>query len=245
MTDANVRLSKLENALEEIAAAGDAARLQLHLLSMQARERTGEFGTSIESLEQKIDRGIEQAMHTAASKTRELTSTVREFLGKSPAQTRLQVKTVMTDVVRSCAPSDPLSVAAKIMWDHDCGAVPVVQADGRLCGIITDRDLCMASYTQGRPLEALRVVDIMSRPVHTCGPEDTLDRAAAIMAEGQIRRLPVVDGEGRPLGIVSISDIALGAAALGQREGQAMVFQLLRAISKPRRSDRGIATAAQ
>lgn len=237
MAEMQFRLNKLENALEEIVAAGDAARLQLHLLSMQARDKTEDLSASIETLEQRLDRGIEQAMQSATSKTRELTSTVREFLGRAPAELtgQLRVRTIMTESVRTCTPSDTLNTAAQIMWDQDCGAVPVVSADGRLCGIITDRDICMAAYTKGTPLAAVPISEIMARPVHTCRPEDTLDRAASIMADAQIRRLPVVDEERRPLGIISVADLAFGAAALGQREGQAMVFRLLQAVSKPRR----------
>ncbi len=62
MADLGARLATLHNALEEVEGAGDGARLQLHLLSMHARERTKEFGANIQSLEQKLDRGIEQAM---------------------------------------------------------------------------------------------------------------------------------------------------------------------------------------
>lgn len=247
MTEIKARLSKLQNALEDIEAAGDAARLQLHLLSMQARERAEEFGANVESLEARLDRGIEHAMQTAAAKTRELTSTVREFLDKNEWNPSfgLQARALMSQTLYSCSPSDSLNVAAQLMWDHDSGVVPVVEANGKLCGIITDRDICMAAYTQGKLLTSARVGDVMSRPVQTCQPQDSLDRVATIMAGAQVRRLPVVDTDGCPVGIISLSDIALAAGAAGKREGQAIVFRLLQAISKPRRELASVPRAAE
>ena len=247
MAEIKVRLSKLQNALEDIEAAGDAARLQLHLLSMQARERADEFGANFGSLEARLDRGIEHAMQTAAAKTRELTSTVREFMSKSEwnPSLGLQARALMSRTVYSCNANDSLNVAAQFMWDHDCGVLPVVEANGKLCGIITDRDICMAVYTQGKVLADVRVGDVMSRPVQTCQPQDSLDRVATIMADAQVRRLPVVDVNGCPLGVISLSDVALAAGAAGKHEGQAIVFRLLQALSKPRREPLSVANAAE
>lgn len=232
MTDSNPTLQTIKNALDDIGAAGDAARLQIHLLSLRARERTGDFAANIEALEHRIDQGLEQAVGRAASKTRQLSSVVRDLLGQSPtSEGELSVQSFMTDAVATCSPDEPLNAAARVMWEHDCGAVPVL-ADGKLVGIITDRDICMAAYTQGRPLGAIAVKDVMARHVHACSPGDTLERAATLMADARVRRLPVVDTEQRLVGIVSLADIARGAAVLGQREAADLVFQLTRAISQ-------------
>jgi predicted transcriptional regulator len=91
----------------------------------------------------------------------------------------------------------------------------------------------------------LNVGEVMSRPVHTCQPQDPLDRVAAAMAGAQIRRLAVVDVYGKPVGVISLSDIALGAAAISQREGQALAFRLLQAISRPRKEASVVANAAE
>jgi CBS domain-containing protein len=168
----------------------------------------------------------------AASKTRQLSGVVREFLGQPAPETNPGVKAIMTDAVSSCSPDDTLNAAAQRMWDEDCGAVPVVASDGKLAGIVTDRDICMAAYTKGLPLSAIRVKDAMARHVHTCNPDDTLARAATLMAEAQVRRLPVIDAERRLIGIVSLADIARGASVLGQREAAELIFQLLRSISQ-------------
>jgi CBS-domain-containing membrane protein len=108
----------------------------------------------------------------------------------------------------------------------------VVAGDGELVGIITDRDACMAAYTKGLPLSAIAVRDVMTRHVHTCGPDDLLMRAATSMADAQVRRLPVADADHRLVGIVSLADIARTAQVLGQREAAELVLQLLRAVSQ-------------
>jgi len=110
----------------------------------------------------------------------------------------------------------------------------VVDAADHLIGIVTDRDLCMAAYTTGAHLKDIRVGDIMVRCVHTCHAGDSIARLMTLMAEGQVRRLPVLDLEGRPLGIVSLADVARNSGILGEQEAEPLVRELLRAISKPR-----------
>jgi CBS-domain-containing membrane protein len=94
------------------------------------------------------------------------------------------------------------------MWENDCGCVPVVDAAGRVVGMLTDRDVCMAAYTQGRPLAEIPVSSAMSRSVVACGPDDTIATAEQRMRQHRVRRLAVVDDEGRIAGILSLSDIA-------------------------------------
>lgn len=240
MTHVSPRLQTIKAALEDIGAAGDAARLQLHLLSLRARERTDELTTNIEALEQRLDRGIEQAVQLAATKTRQFSSAIRESLGQAPHEpaARADVRAFMSDVVYSCSPEQALNVAAQLMWEHDCGAVPVVAEQGKLVGIITDRDICMAAYTKGIPLSAIPIRDVMARHVHGCNPDDSLERAAALMADAQVRRLPVIDATRRLIGIISLADIARSAPVLGQREAAELALQLLRAVSQRQHSDK-------
>jgi len=125
----------------------------------------------------------------------------------------MRIEQIMTKDVSFCAPEDDLNRAAQIMWERDCGVVPVV-AEGpqhRVVGIVTDRDLCMASYTRGQRLDEIRIDDVMSKPVHCCRPEDETDRAEELMKQSQVHRLPVVDGAGQLLGIVSLADLARSA----------------------------------
>ncbi len=126
----------------------------------------------------------------------------------------MNVENLMTKSVRTCRPEDSLSHAAQIMWEADCGAVPVVSNDeeGRLVGMITDRDVCMAAYTQGRTLGQIQVRDVMAKDLHCCRPSDTVAEAETVMSSAQVRRLPVVDESGHVVGFLSLADLAREAA---------------------------------
>lgn len=121
----------------------------------------------------------------------------------------MKVEQIMNKKIGTCMMEDSLNEAARIMWERDCGVVPVTASDrsGRLVGILTDRDICMASYTQGRNLKEMKVADAMSTGVSCCKPDDTLQDAARIMQEVKVRRLPVIDDAGHLLGIVSLADL--------------------------------------
>lgn len=159
----------------------------------------------------------------------------------------MNVGQVMRRPVWSCHPDDSLNAAAEIMWDNDCGCVPVTDGEGRLAGMITDRDVCMAAYLQGGPLRALRVYTAMAKEVFSCRPEDTTVQAEVIMREHRIRRLPAVDGDGRLVGLLSLSDIANEAGHAAGRKRKDVSFAevgaTLGAVCKPRR-ERALATAA-
>lgn len=120
----------------------------------------------------------------------------------------MNVGQLMTHNVRACRPEDTLDTAAQIMWDNDCGCVPVVDAHRQVVGMLTDRDICMAAYTQGGALRALLVSSAMSKKVHSCKPEDPLAAAEELMRTRRIRRLPVTDAEGHLVGVISLNDIA-------------------------------------
>lgn len=104
---------------------------------------------------------------------------------------------VMTKTVRCCSANDSLQRAAQIMWERDCGAVPVVDAEDRVVGMITDRDICMATYIQGRPLWQIPVGSTMAKRVHGVQEGDPLEAVEALMRQAQVRRVPVLDGGGK------------------------------------------------
>lgn len=152
----------------------------------------------------------------------------------------MTIAELMTRNVRACAPTDPLQTAARIMWEQDCGAVPVVGDDGRVVGMVTDRDVCMAAMFRGQPLHQCAVHDVMSHPVVACRAEDPVKQAEESMRAHRIRRLPIVDAEGRLSGILSVNDLVLAApGAAGQRRGLRPegVATTLSAISRHRRPD--------
>jgi CBS domain-containing protein len=125
----------------------------------------------------------------------------------------VKAKTLMQAGVASCRPEDSMAAAAQIMWEHDCGVVPVIDADRRVVGIVTDRDLCMAAYTKALALGQLRVRDAMQAPVFCCHENDTRAAIHAAMRSHQVRRIPVIDDDGRLVGIVSLNDLVLDADA--------------------------------
>lgn len=119
----------------------------------------------------------------------------------------MKVSDLMTREVRACYRNDSLNRAAQLMWENDCGAIPVIDADARVVGMLTDRDICMAAYTQGIPLVDASVASAMSPNVCVCNPSDNIASAAQLMRERQIRRLPVVDEAQQLVGILSMSEI--------------------------------------
>jgi CBS-domain-containing membrane protein len=158
----------------------------------------------------------------------------------------MKVAQVMKQQVKTCHAQETLNTAAQIMWDHDCGSVPVVDSDGRVIGMITDRDICMAAYTHGGPLRALQVKDAMSKNVCACQPQDGLADAERIMRANQVHRLPVIDAGNRLVGILSLNDLAEEAGhEVGAKKREitfAEIGETLEAVCKPRGS-RAIAVA--
>ena len=120
-----------------------------------------------------------------------------------------RVGDLMRKDVSACREDQAMNEAARIMWERDCGFVPVVASDdsGKLVGVVTDRDLCMAAYTRGKSLAELCVADAMSRDVRTCTPEDPLSRAETEMRVSRVRRLPVVDEQQHIYGVVTLDDL--------------------------------------
>ncbi|MGC8522595.1 MAG: CBS domain-containing protein [Steroidobacteraceae bacterium] len=120
------------------------------------------------------------------------------------------VENLMTRQVQSCQVGDSLAHAAQLMWQHDCGAIPVCAGNGaqRVVGVITDRDICMSALFEGKPLKDLRVNEAMSKSVTSVRPSDSLAQAERVMRDSHIRRLPVIDHDGALIGMISLADLA-------------------------------------
>lgn len=103
---------------------------------------------------------------------------------------------------------DTLERATQLMWENDLGFLPIVDQEGRLAGVITDRDALMAVYTRGTSLARLHVETAMARQVVTCTIHDEVTAVEHRMAAHKIRRIPIVDEAHRPIGVVTLSDIA-------------------------------------
>ena len=157
----------------------------------------------------------------------------------------MKVQDVMTRTVRPCAPDANLATAAMILWDYDCGVVPVVADAGKVVGVITDRDICMAVATKLRSPVDITVGEVVSGELFTCAPEDDLKAALQTMRAERVRRLPVVDQSGALRGILSINDLVLRAEEGGKASGLSYgeVLGTLKAISAHRTEYLGAAQA--
>jgi CBS domain-containing protein len=198
---------EINEVLRDLVGAREEARLRAHLLSMDARRRLADIEQEIEIFERKLaSRGDWVAEHVIGT-ARGLTRAIGELIARREPEP-LRVREVMSREPLSCRPADSLSRAAQLMWDGDCGVLPVVDEAGKPIGIVTDRDICMAAYTRGLPLAELAVSGAMSTAVYTCKPTDSLRTLMEEMATRQVRRVPVVAEDGSLIGIVSLADIA-------------------------------------
>jgi CBS domain-containing protein len=146
----------------------------------------------------------------------------------------MHVKELMTHPVVTCQIGDHLDVPARLMWEYDCGIIPVVGPDGRLEGVITDRDITMAALTKGQRLDQLLVAGAMAKHLLVVHPDESVETAERLMRDGQVRRLPVVDNAGRPAGIVSINDLARLTARAKRSAVDHELVETLAAICQPR-----------
>ncbi|MEX2473077.1 MAG: CBS domain-containing protein [Gemmatimonadota bacterium] len=156
----------------------------------------------------------------------------------SKAASKTGPKALVADVMSSPAhrvnASASLNDAAQLMWEHDIGVVPVVDSNDRVQGIVTDRDIAMAAYIQGRALQSIPVREVMSTRIQWTRTDEPIVQAGNRMAQHQMRRLPVLDDNETLVGMLSLNDLA-GASAnprLGVTEGD--VADTLRAVCAPR-----------
>lgn len=157
----------------------------------------------------------------------------------------MNVQEIMTRPVVTCRPTDSLHFAAKLMWEHDCGAIPVIDDTGKLVGIVTDRDICMATYTQGKAPQAIAVTEAMAKQVFSGRFNDSLESLERLMSDKQIRRIPIVDGNQRPIGIVSMNDIARYTASASKKGNLEHMFaRTLAAICRPHTAIQAISMRA-
>ena len=132
---------------------------------------------------------------------------------------------VMTSNPACCTPETPLEQVAKLMIQHDCGEIPVIDSAEQVVGVVTDRDIVCRTVAQGKNPLAYTAEICMSDPVITVFEDTALAEVLATMEKHQIRRLPVVDNEGRCAGMISQSDVAW----IG---GEHQVAELVREISR-------------
>jgi CBS domain-containing protein len=149
----------------------------------------------------------------------------------------MKVQDIMNRDVHTCRPETNLAMAAMQMWDGDFGVLPVLADGGKVVGMITDRDICMAAATKHCDPATIRVEEVTTGEVYGCSPDTDIHEALKIMQQRQVRRLPVINAyDGKLAGILSLNDIALKAQADGKAELSAQdVENTLKAICGHRR----------
>jgi CBS domain-containing protein len=136
----------------------------------------------------------------------------------------------MTEEPACCTPEQTVREAAELMRDNDCGCVPVVEDSetNRIVGLVTDRDITCRCTAEGKGPDT-SVREVMSKDPKCCGPDDNVEMVEKIMAEAQVRRVPVVDDRGCCVGIIAQADLALDERAASDRD----VGQVVEHISAP------------
>jgi CBS domain-containing protein len=124
----------------------------------------------------------------------------------------MKVDEVMTRDPAYCRRDDTLARASQLMWERDCGCIPVVDDEARVVGIVTDRDVTMAAFHGGGRLDDLPVSRAMAKAPVTIGPKERISEALHVMGRGRVRRLPVIDASGRLVGVLSLHDLARSAS---------------------------------
>jgi CBS domain-containing protein len=144
--------------------------------------------------------------------------------------TMMKARELMTSNPACCTPETTAQQVAQLMEENDCGCIPVVEdAESRfLVGVVTDRDLALRGVARGRSPET-PIRDLMSTDVSAVKAEDELEIVEKLMADLQVRRVPVVDANGCCVGIIAQADLALD-----ESESDADVGQVVEAISEPR-----------
>jgi len=126
----------------------------------------------------------------------------------------MQIKDVMTPNPLSCRPDANLAAVTKLLWNGDCGIVPVTDSSGKVLGMLTDRDVCVALGTRNVRAADVPALEAMSLNVFSCQATDDVRHVLNVMKTRRVRRLPVVDAGGHLIGLVSMNDIIL---AVGKR----------------------------
>lgn len=223
--------NSIRDLLVTLSRIRGTTRVRLHLLNLEAQSRVRQLEARVEAIYSHLELGAE---HAALKLIAEVTEGLRQLLRDHPAPS-LQTKAgELMRPVQTCAPSDNLSHASHLMWELDCGFLPVCDRGGNLVGVITDRDVCMAAYTRGQVLGDIQVWSTMSTQVVTIEPKTPLEEILALMRRNQVRRVPVVENE-RLLGAVTLADIALYLDAPDAPANvSAILSATLAAISAPR-----------
>jgi CBS domain-containing protein len=137
-------------------------------------------------------------------------------------ESAMQVKDIMTPEPKAIWLTQSLTDAARLMWENDCGVLPIIKDGRTVVGVITDRDVCMAATMNARNPSAVSVEEVMTGEVFSVTPDDDVDQALQLMRDHQVHRLPVISEEGELQGILSLNDVILNAKT--KPEGDSIAY---------------------
>jgi CBS domain-containing protein len=138
----------------------------------------------------------------------------------------MKVRDVMVKDVKICGPEANLAAVAEILWKQGCGTLPVVE-NGRVLGMVTDRDICIALGTRNAKAAEAFVKDVALPKLFYCSPEDDIHTALNTMAAQKVRRLPVINSKGILEGILCLDDIVLFA---DEKAGELTYFDVVETL---------------
>ena len=123
----------------------------------------------------------------------------------------MKVRDLMTTSAVSCRSETNLAAVGALMWEHDCGFIPVVDDKETVTGVITDRDMCIALSTRDRQPSQITAGEVTNAPAFVCSLDDDVQSALQTMSKGRFHRLPVTNTDGCLVGVLSIDDLFLRA----------------------------------
>lgn len=188
----------------------------------RVRRETGAFGRSPAERRGPLARGETGGPHAPAAQGRpprgeeamsgSAETVIAGQVGCSTLVSRggapMQVKDIMSTDAACCARDASLIDVSRLMVEHDCGEIPVCDADGRPVGVVTDRDIVCRAIAKQKDARSLTAADVMSTPVVTVKPDLSIEDCARLMEQYQVRRVPVVDAQGICCGILAQADLA-------------------------------------
>jgi CBS domain-containing protein len=228
-------MTRKKAILTEVTAVRDEARVRMHLLSMEARERWYELEAQLDNIEHRLHASSDKVSDALLQSARDLTRSVLRLLEGQAQRAGLSAsaRTLMSGRFGSCSPEQSLEQAFEVLRASGSGSALVTDAEGKLLGMLGERDLCEAVCSRNKRPSEVTVASAMSTRVYTCSPQDTVARVLELMCEAQVHQLPVVDAEQHALGVVTLSAITHHVSASPPSAARSALLDALLDISAP------------
>lgn len=228
-------MTRKKTVLTEVTAVRDEARVRMHLLSMEARERWYELEAQLDNVEHRLHASNDKVSDAVLQSARDLTRSVLRLLEGQPERSDLaaSARSLMTGQVPSCSPEQRLDSAFDVLRASGSSVALVTDRAGKLLGMLSEHDLCEAICSRDSRPSELTVASAMSSRVYTCSPQDSLARVLELMRETQLHQLPVVDADRHALGLVTLAAIFHHASTSPPSAARSALLDALVDISAP------------